>query len=132
LQQQAILQIFIPIWHALLAVYANYDPLDAQVEIATNLGKLLSQTPNLQVLAFINGEVQRGACSTHLRYFANLLVIRLSALHTAFPSLHQLGISHCLRLFSEVVGGCYTPAICCYLLAKWARFPGVQAQANLQ
>jgi len=42
----------------------NYDPLDVQAEIAANLGKLLPQTPTPQVLAFINGEVQRAAGST--------------------------------------------------------------------
>ncbi|MCX2959801.1 MAG: virulence factor SrfB, partial [Serratia symbiotica] len=71
-------------------------------EIAANLGKLLPQTPTPQVLAFINGEVQRAAGSTTFDILQTPLVIRLSALHTAFL-FDQLGIAHCLRLLSEVV-----------------------------
>lgn len=124
LRQQATLQIFMPIGHALIAAYENYDPLDAQAEIAANLGKLLPQTPTPQVLAFINGEVQRAAGSTTFDILQTPLVIRLSALHTAFLS-DQLGIAHCLRLLSEVV----TLYTCDVLLltGRPARFPGVQA-----
>ena len=63
LRQQAALQIFMPAGRALLGAYEEYDPLDSRAEIAASLGDLLPQPPTPQVLAFINGEVQREADS---------------------------------------------------------------------
>ncbi|CAI2785977.1 Uncharacterized protein conserved in bacteria, putative virulence factor [Serratia grimesii] len=123
LRQQATLQIFMPAGRALLSAYEDYDPLDAHAEIATSLGELLPQTPTSQVLAFINGEVQRESSVTAFDILQTPLVIRLGALHAAFLS-DRIGINHCLRLLSEVVALYACDVL--LLTGRPARFPGVQ------
>ncbi|WP_258057813.1 virulence factor SrfB, partial [Serratia marcescens] len=102
LRQQAALQIFMPAGRALLGAYEEYDPLDNRAEIAASLGDLLPQPPTPQVLAFINGEVQREADSNAFDILHTPLVIRLADLHAAFLS-DRIGIGRCLRLLAEVV-----------------------------
>ncbi|CAI2517903.1 Uncharacterized protein conserved in bacteria, putative virulence factor [Serratia ficaria] len=123
LRQQAALQIFMPAGRALLCAYEDYDPLDARAEIAASLGELLPQAPTPQVLAFIDGEVQReiGAAFAILQ---TPLVIRLGALHAAFLS-DRVGIGRCLRLLCEVVALYACDVL--LLTGRPARFPGVQA-----
>jgi hypothetical protein len=60
-----------PVGRALLAAYEDYDPLDAQAEVAASwaICCLKPQTP--QVLAFINGEIQRENRHFFFRYFAH-------------------------------------------------------------
>lgn len=124
LRQQAALQIFMPAGRALLGAYEEYDPLDSRAEIAASLGDLLPQPPTPQVLAFINGEVQREADSDAFEILHTPLVIRLADLHAAFLS-DRIGIGRCLRLLAEVVA-LYTCDVL-LLTGRPARFPGVQA-----
>ncbi len=124
LRQQAALQIFMPAGRALLGAYEEYDPLDSRAEIAASLGDLLPQPPTPQVLAFINGEVQREADSDAFNILHTPLVIRLADLHAAFLS-DRIGIGRCLRLLAEVVA-LYTCDVL-LLTGRPARFPGVQA-----
>ncbi|MCG4322810.1 virulence factor SrfB, partial [Escherichia coli] len=124
LRQQAALQIFMPAGRALLGAYEEYDPLDSRAEIAASLGDLLPLPPTPQVLAFINGEVQREADSDAFDILHTPLVIRLADLHAAFLS-DRIGIGRCLRLLAEVVA-LYTCDVL-LLTGRPARFPGVQA-----
>jgi hypothetical protein len=124
LRQQATLQIFMPAGRALLSAYEDYDPLDSHAEIAATLGELLPQMPTLQVLAFINDEVQRGSGNAAFDILQTPLVIRLGAVHAAFLS-DRIGISHCLRLLCEVVA-LYSCDVL-LLTGRPACFPGVQA-----
>ena len=124
LRQQATLQIFIPAGRALLSAYEDYDPLDNHAEIAATLGELLPQMPTLQVLTFINDEVQRGSGNAAFDILQIPLVIRLGAVHAAFLS-DRIGISHCLRLLCEVVA-LYSCDVL-LLTGRPACFPGVQA-----
>ena len=124
LRQRAALQIFMPAGRALLGAYEEYDPLDSRAEIAASLGDLLPQPPTPQVLAFINGEVQREAGSDAFDILHTPLVIRLADLHAAFLS-DRIGIGRCLRLLAEVVA-LYTCDVL-LLTGRPARFPGVQA-----
>ncbi len=85
---------------------------------------MLPQPPTPQVLAFINGEVQREADSDAFEILHTPLVIRLADLHAAFLS-DRIGIGRCLRLLAEVVA-LYTCDVL-LLTGRPARFPGVQA-----
>ncbi|CAI2530080.1 Uncharacterized protein conserved in bacteria, putative virulence factor [Serratia liquefaciens] len=124
LRQQAALQIFMPVGRALLAAYEDYDPLDAQAEVAASLGDLLPQAPTPQVLAFINGEIQRETGTSSFDILHTPLVVRLGDLHSAFLS-DRIGIGRCLRLLCEVVALYACDVL--LLTGRPARFPGVQA-----
>lgn len=124
LRQQTALQIFMPVGRALLAAYEDYDPLDAQAEVAASLGDLLPQAPTPQVLTFINGEIQRETGTSSFDILHTPLVVRLGDLHSAFLS-DRIGIGRCLRLLCEVVALYACDVL--LLTGRPARFPGVQA-----
>ncbi|NDL63164.1 virulence factor SrfB [Acerihabitans arboris] len=126
LRQQATLQLFIPLGRAILAAYEHFDPLETQTEIDATFGELIAQTPALNVLAHIQGEVQRGlpADAGPFDILQVPLQVRLGKLHDEFLA-NRMTITRHLRSLSEVVALYDCDVL--LLTGRPARFPGIQA-----
>lgn len=125
-RQQTALQLFIPLGHAILQAYEQYDPLDRHTELAATFGELLPQLPTTGVLTFINGETQRQlpADAATFDILQTPLLLPLHQLHVAFLN-GKMRIAACLRALAEVVAhyGCDV----LLLSGRPCRLPGVQA-----
>lgn len=125
LRQQATLQLFIPAAQAILEQYEQFDPLDNGAEIDVLFSELLPQEPAKDVLAFIDGEIQRTTgCDPHFTLLSVPVIVSLSQLHQDFMS-DRMDIVAPLRAMAEVVS-LYSCDVL-LLTGRPARFPGIQA-----
>ncbi|MEX0634421.1 virulence factor SrfB [Serratia ureilytica] len=96
----------------------------SRAEIAASLGDLLPQPPTPQVLAFINGEVQREADSDAFEILHTPLVIRLAGPYAASCPIASASVA--ARACRAEVVALHTCDVL-LLTGRPARFPGVQA-----
>lgn len=125
-RQQITLQLFIPIGHAVLQAYEQFDPLDSAAEIDATFGELLTSAPTDKVLAYINSEIQRELPKDAAEFdiLQVPLILRLTQLHAEFLS-DRMNITQHLRSLCEVVSLYDCDVL--LLTGRPARFPGIQA-----